>query len=207
MIKKTIFLVLLIFATTVYAQNEIRILSKEDYIVLIDPGHGGQDTGIQDKKTTEKELTLNISKEVASKLANKGIKTSLTRATDENISIKQRLKIEKSLKPSLFLSIHLSIKDSFIIYTSTTKKNIEEAQLSKILSKEKMLAKAFMESLKQNFSEAVYFESLSVTLLKESTVPALVIEIPKKALYSDKSYVDKIINVFVQVISEKLKNE
>lgn len=173
--------------------------------ILIDPGHGGEDSGLQWKETNEKNLVLYVSKEIASKLAQKGIKTSLTRATDENLSLKKRLKIENSLKPSLFLSIHLSDGDYFIIYTSQVKKNIPKDDPSKIFLNEDNLVKLFMKRLKEKFSEPVYTEKLPATLLKEATAPALMIEIPKRALFSDRNYINKITDVFVQVILENFK--
>lgn len=173
--------------------------------VLIDPGHGGQDSGIQGKDSNEKDTALYISKEIASKLVQKGIKTSLTRATDENLSLKKRTKIENTIKPSLFLSIHLSSEDCFVIYTSQIKKNIPKDDPSKIFLNEDSAVKLFVKKIKEKFSEPVYVEKLPATLLKEASAPALMIEVPKRALLSDKNYANKIIDVFVQAISENFK--
>lgn len=173
--------------------------------ILIDPGHGGQDSGIKEKDSSEKELVLYVSKEVASRLAQKGIKASLTRATDEDVSLKKRLKIQNTLKPALFLSVHLSSGDFFIIYTSAKKINISKDDPSKIFLKEDGLVKIFVKKIKEKFSEPVYTEKLPATLLKESSAPALMIEIPERALFSDKNYTNKIIDVLVQGILENFK--
>lgn len=173
--------------------------------VLIDPGHGGDDSGVQGKDSNEKNMVLYISKEIASRLAQKGIKASLTRATDENLSLTKRLKIESNLKPYLFVSIHLSSEDYFIIYTSQTKKNIPKSDPSKVFLNEISVVKVFSEKIKEKFSEPVYFEKLPATLLRQASAPVLMIEIPKRALFSDKNYINKIIDTFVQAISEHFK--
>ncbi|MGB9822622.1 N-acetylmuramoyl-L-alanine amidase [Thermodesulfovibrio sp.] len=175
--------------------------------ILLDPGHGGLDSGIKEKDSSEKELVLYISKEIASRLAQKGIKTSLTRATDENLSLKEKSKIANTLKPSVLLSIHLSSEESFIIYTSPKKINISKDDPSKIFLKEDSLVKIFVKKIKEKFSEPVYTEKLPATLLKEACQPALMIEIPKRALFSEKSYVNKIIDVLVQGILENFKTK
>lgn len=175
--------------------------------ILIDPGHGGQDYGIQGKENNEKNISLYISKEIASKLAQKGIKTSLTRETDEYLSLKRRLTLENKLKPSLFLSIHLSSGDYFVIYKSSIKKNIPKDDPSKLFFTEDNLVKIFTKKLRENFSEPLYIEKLPATLLKEAYAPALMIEIPKRALFSDKSYINKIVDVIVQVILENFKSK
>ncbi|WP_353684187.1 N-acetylmuramoyl-L-alanine amidase [Thermodesulfovibrio sp. 3907-1M] len=173
--------------------------------ILIDPGHGGQDSGIKEKNSSEKELVLYISKEIASRLAQKGIKAFLTRATDEDISLKKRLKIQNALKPALFLSVHLSSRDFFVIYTSAKKINISKDDPSKIFLKEDSLVQTFVKKIKEKFSEPVYTEKLPATLLKEASAPALMIEVPKRALFSDKSYVNKVVDVLVQGTLENFK--
>lgn len=174
--------------------------------VLIDPGHGGEDYGLQSKENNEKNMSLYISKEIASRLTQKGIKTSLTRGTDEYLSLQKRLKLENKLKPSLFLSIHLSTGDYFVIYTSPIKKNISKDDPSKVFFTEDNLVKNFTNKLKDKFSEPLYTEKLPATLLKEAYTPALMIEVPKRVLFSDKNYTNKLIDLMVQVILENFKS-
>lgn len=184
------------------AEEKVKMAS-----ILIDPGHGGKDTGIQFKDKNEKDIVLYIAKELASKLTQKGIITVLTRASDEEVSLRERIKIENRLKPLLFLSIHLSSAESFIIYTSPAKKNISKEKLSKILLNENKAIKIFINKLKESFPEPLYQEKLPATVLKESSVPALMIEIPKRALIFDKDYLNKITDVFVQTIEQNLKQK
>lgn len=164
--------------------------------MLIDPGHGGKDIGLQINENTEKDITLYIATALASRLTQKGIKAELTRTSDEELSLDKRLKIENNLKPSLFLSIHLCSTDNFYIYTSPKKKNVPQT-----------LVNLFVKRLKENFSESVYVEKLPLFVLEKTISPSLMIEIPKRALISDKNYINRIIDVTVQVITEKIAME
>ena len=81
---------------------------KKDFIVFIDPGHGGKDPGaIGTLGTLEKELTLKASFLLAKELnKNKKIKAFLTRTGDYFLPLRQRTKLAKKNKADLFVSIH-----------------------------------------------------------------------------------------------------
>lgn len=79
-------------------------------IVIIDPGHGGTDTGaIGITGIQEKEVVLQIAKEVIrlnQELFNDALKVYLTRYSDTLISLGDRTKLAKALKADVFISIH-----------------------------------------------------------------------------------------------------
>jgi N-acetylmuramoyl-L-alanine amidase len=75
--------------------------------VIIDPGHGGIDTGAAYYGSKEADITLKVSKLLAQKLSNEtGIKVSLSRAEDKAIELTERAKIAHKNKGDLFISIH-----------------------------------------------------------------------------------------------------
>ena len=80
--------------------------------VVIDPGHGGKDTGTisADKKTYEKTLTLKISRLFAERIraAYPDVKVRLTRDKDVFIPLNTRAKIASDLDANLFISIHIN---------------------------------------------------------------------------------------------------
>lgn len=81
---------------------------KKKKIIVIDPGHGGEDPGAIGKKGTyEKNIVLAIGREIK-KAINKlpGYKAVLTRDGDYYVSFKKRLQKAKDLNASLFVSIH-----------------------------------------------------------------------------------------------------
>jgi N-acetylmuramoyl-L-alanine amidase len=81
---------------------------KKKKIIVIDPGHGGDDPGAVGKKGTyEKNVVLAISREIK-KAINKvpGYRAVLTRDGDYYVSFDKRLQMAKDLNASLFISIH-----------------------------------------------------------------------------------------------------
>lgn len=88
--------------------------SNTEFVLIIDPGHGGEDTGaISGTNLKEKDITLEISlmlMDVIGKNAetdkNKEMKVILTRKTDDSISTEERALMSNKNKGNLFLSIH-----------------------------------------------------------------------------------------------------
>lgn len=80
--------------------------------VVIDPGHGGGDSGCvsRDGKTKEKTLTLTMSQLIGSRIkaAYPDIKVIYTRTTDKAVTLKDRAEIANRNKADLFLSVHIN---------------------------------------------------------------------------------------------------
>lgn len=87
-------------------------LSGGEYIsevdIVIDPGHGGKDPGATGREIFEKDLTLQISKELKSALENIGYSVLLTREGDYYIGLYERNRLANKLEAKLFLSIHFN---------------------------------------------------------------------------------------------------
>ena len=62
-----------------------------DYKIVIDPGHGGVDSGASGNGIIEKDLTLNISKYMYDRFKELGIPVSITRLDDSTISPSDRV--------------------------------------------------------------------------------------------------------------------
>ena len=59
--------------------------------VVIDPGHGGTDSGAVGNGIVEKELNLKISKYIYERLKDLGLDVKITRNTDETLSPTERI--------------------------------------------------------------------------------------------------------------------
>jgi len=77
-------------------------------VIVIDPGHGGDDYGaIGPRGTREKEVALDIAKELAKRIRkDKQFKVILTRDRDKTITLQERAKIANEAAADLFISIH-----------------------------------------------------------------------------------------------------
>jgi N-acetylmuramoyl-L-alanine amidase len=77
-------------------------------IVVIDPGHGGKDTGaIGENGTREKDVVLAISKNLADLINQQpGMRAVLTRNGDYFVPLRNRLKLARKGNADLFIAIH-----------------------------------------------------------------------------------------------------
>lgn len=96
--------------------------SKEEKVILIDPGHGGIDGGAASKDgTVEKNINLNIGLLLGANLQSQGYKVEYTRTEDvglysEGKSVKEkkyedlnkRVDLKKETDCDVFVSIHLN---------------------------------------------------------------------------------------------------
>lgn len=83
-------------------------------VVLIDPGHGGEEVGaighldsLKKRKIFEKDLSLRLSKKLKDYLS-KSTTTYLTRSLDRTVSLQERADLADLLKADLFISIHFN---------------------------------------------------------------------------------------------------
>lgn len=84
-----------------------RLIKKGKLVVIIDPGHGGKDSGaIGIGGLQEKQVILLISKRVAEILQQNGIQVIMTRRSDYFVTLPGRVKIAKQANADLFVSIH-----------------------------------------------------------------------------------------------------
>ena len=98
--------------TPIKTSREQRNKSKPEYVIALDPGHGGRDPGAIGKKgTREKDVTLSIAKRMQ-QLINRtpGYRAILTRPNDRFVSLRNRVKKAREAQSDLFISLHA---DSF----------------------------------------------------------------------------------------------
>ena len=81
--------------------------------VVIDPGHGGKDTGaVGPGGVREKDVTLDVAHRVAPVLAGQGIQVVLTRDDDRFVSLEERTARANAFDADLFVSIHCNASES-----------------------------------------------------------------------------------------------
>ncbi|MCX7922007.1 MAG: N-acetylmuramoyl-L-alanine amidase [Clostridia bacterium] len=97
-------------------------------LVVIDPGHGGDDSGADANGLLEKDIVLDISFRLNTILQRSGISTYLTRTEDKFIGINDRFRAANSKNASIIISIHCDWFDdtshngtSTLYYTSSNK--------------------------------------------------------------------------------------
>jgi N-acetylmuramoyl-L-alanine amidase len=77
--------------------------------IVLDPGHGGRETGaVGPSGTFEKDLTLQLAEALAARLQRLGVRAVLTRGEDAALPLDTRTAIANQNKADLFVSIHLN---------------------------------------------------------------------------------------------------
>ena len=83
------------------------LAKSEDFVVVIDPGHGGIDPGANQGGIKEADLMLLMAAELAVLLnAEEGVQAVLTRETDVFVPLTARLTFARQVGADLFLSLH-----------------------------------------------------------------------------------------------------
>lgn len=113
------------------SKSRKNLFSNSKGIVVVDPGHGGHDTGaIGYRGIMEKKLVLDIARRVRTILVRKGYKIRMTRDSDRFIELEQRADIANNIGAAIFISIHANavsknkrlISGSEIYYLSKAQK-------------------------------------------------------------------------------------
>lgn len=82
-------------------------LVKERPLIVLDPGHGGRDSGsVGQKKTREESVTLSFAKSLEIILERRGYDVLLTRDDDSYVKHEDRIGLAREMRADLFMSIH-----------------------------------------------------------------------------------------------------
>ena len=127
------FLLLLSTVTPVFADD-----SEANFVLVIDPGHGGKDPGACGKISKEKDINLAVSILAGNYIANEhqDVKVVYTRKKDIFVELKDRTNIANKANANLFISIHSNSTKSksilgaevFILGNHRTRDNLEVAK-------------------------------------------------------------------------------
>jgi N-acetylmuramoyl-L-alanine amidase len=77
-------------------------------VVVLDPGHGGQDSGAMCGGLLEKDLTLDVARRIDRLLDSEGVATLMTRVGDTYVSLADRAAFANRVRNCIFVSIHFN---------------------------------------------------------------------------------------------------
>ena len=88
--------------------------SRKNFVVAIDPGHGGRDSGAVGKHGTyEKDVVLQISKRLKKRVDGaRGMEAFLTRDSDKYLTLRQRMQKARAKHADLFISVHADANEN-----------------------------------------------------------------------------------------------
>jgi N-acetylmuramoyl-L-alanine amidase len=112
--------------------------APKKHIIVIDPAHGGNDTGIKlTYKVDEKDITLAVALALRKELAKENnLEIILTRDSDKMVSLEDRKKNIEKIKPDFVLSLHTNAgfgksASGFELYCPEFNKDIKEKKTAK----------------------------------------------------------------------------
>lgn len=84
--------------------------SLAGYTIMLDPGHGGYDSGavcaVNSAAWSEKKINLSIANKIKELLETEGATVIMTRSEDKMLSLSTRNEMVRNKQPDLFISIH-----------------------------------------------------------------------------------------------------
>ncbi len=81
---------------------------KEIDTVVLDPGHGGDDSGTAGPRGNEKTYALDVALSAREQLLRAGFKVEMTRSADQHVSLEERVAFANRFPHALFISIHFN---------------------------------------------------------------------------------------------------
>lgn len=94
--------------TPIKTSQQERRKKKKQFVIAIDPGHGGKDPGaVGHKGTREKDITLAVARKLKQMInRTSGYKAVLTRDSDRFVVLRHRVDKARKNQADLFVSIH-----------------------------------------------------------------------------------------------------
>ena len=88
-------------------KEKISVIENKEFVVVLDPGHGGKDPGAEASGYRESNLMLELAAAVKESLIrNTNFKVVLTRSEDVFLSLEDRITIATQSGADLFISLH-----------------------------------------------------------------------------------------------------
>jgi N-acetylmuramoyl-L-alanine amidase len=102
------------------AKPDVITAERRVRVIVIDPGHGGMDTGVKTATGTEKDLTLAWARRLRPALqARLGATVLLTRDSDVALDNEARSAVANNNQANLFVSLHVGYSSSKVEATSS----------------------------------------------------------------------------------------
>lgn len=188
-------------------RNESNVVSRggKQYVVVIDPGHGGWETGAAYGGIKEKDLNLDIAKKLKALLQSEGITVHMTRSGDTNVGLSQRAEMANRLNADMLVSIHnnASLTKSvtgtmtlYYPYSTAYKNNLSSKALAGIIQN---------EAAKSLGSRNIgIIQRTDLTVLRVAKVPAVLVEV---GYMSNSNELNKLkTDAYRQKAAEAIKN-
>jgi len=159
--------------------NIMRPAQTNQWIVVLDPGHGGHDPGAVHFGVLEKDVVLNISNMVRDMLLpNPNIQVFTTRDTDVFIPLVERAEIANNLQADLFVSIHMNAVANNNIARGTETYYLASATDANFNVTRREVSEIFQRNLIQGLGTIDRgVRTANFSVLRNTTMPSTLLEL------------------------------
>ncbi|CAN5162924.1 hypothetical protein BH11CYA1_BH11CYA1_08180 [soil metagenome] len=167
-------------------------------VILVDPGHGGNDPGAISGGVQEKSMTLNVSLLLREKLEALGATVDMTRDNDKTLTLQERLDASNRICPDVFIAVHGN---------SVTKPNIRGIETYYYDSRDQKLAELMLDNVSLKLKEpAKWSHARNLFVLDGNAVPATLVEVgyltnpTTRALLNTATYQDQVASALADTL-------
>lgn len=147
--------------------------ASEEIVVVIDPGHGGEDEGCSRASVEEKNINLDIALKVEKGLKELGYQVVMTRSSDEAVELDSRVDIAKTAYADAYISIHQNASEEVAVSGIETWYGVEHsADDSKRLAQ---LIQKYTVSATESTDRGI-IEDNSLRVIRENIAPSCLVE-------------------------------
>lgn len=187
-----------LLALSVFSVSFLSFSPINKKIIVIDAGHGGNDNGSVFGTFYEKEITVNIAKQIQKLNANQDqYEVVLTRDSDTYPSLGERTAMINKLNPEMVISLHMNNSPEKETAKQGTEVYVQNTEDSKKLA----------EKISKKFN-ATKIEERNLHMLRETKAPAVLVELGFINNTKDREYViseagqKEIAEKFTEIIRE-----
>jgi len=166
--------------------------------VVIDPGHGGYESGIVNDEYREKNIVFDIARKLRVLIDKGGAKGHLIRSSDRFVSQSERVSIANERTPDVFISLHIGKTDKTVLYVPVVtehyegivKQHLANRGQAEYMKKTVTLLNAVKQAVGASFGEdMVVVKPLPYSILSEIGAAAIMIELP---YFDDADYIEEL---------------
>ena len=202
--------------------------SNYQKVIFLDPGHGGKDPGAQYLGLKEKDLTLQVSQQLKTKLESVGYTVIMSRSTDVFVDfVTERSKMSNETNADMFISIHFNAtghgldsgEDGIQTYTYLPTRNIPSVinkkwhdNPTRLKYSYKLGSYIHQSVLATTQAKDAGLLAKSFAVLRETNKPAVLLELgymddsKESQKIRTKEYQQKLVDGIVQGIQQYYNN-
>ncbi|MBB6372448.1 N-acetylmuramoyl-L-alanine amidase [Chryseobacterium shigense] len=187
-----------LLALSAFSASFLSFAPVNKKIIVIDAGHGGNDMGTVFEKYVEKEITINIAKEIRKFNENQDqYEVVLTRDSDTYPTLGERAALINKLNPEFVISLHVNNSPQKETPKQGTEVYIQNTDNSKKLA----------EKISKKF-DVRKIEEKNLYMLRETKAPAVLVELGFINNTRDREYITsengqkEIAQKFTEIIRE-----